>query len=474
MKKFLDTVYKKERTCHNAVFFGTVIICLVLCFVTAGDVGKGYEYPLKNVYTQYDQYALQFNAFLNGHIELDATPDERLAELENPYDKAQRSGIYYLWDVAYYNGNYYSYFGIAPILTVYYPVYFLTGTIAPKSLVCLLLGLAAIIFLALAYREIIFRFCGEPNLLLTCAGFVAVAAASGVCVGILYSDTYYIAVLSALACSSAFLYFGFRAMRTGCLVPRALLLAAAAVALTLTVWSRPTVALMCLMILPLFIGFAAKIRKDTLKDGLLTIASFVLPLALGAAAVMIYNGLRFSSPFDFGANWQLTLNDISNNKVDISLFFPALGSFFLQMPAYRSRFPFVTWSYYRFAPFGDSVRYIYHANTVGAFAFGLPLASLLAPTAVDFGKDKVKAATFITVPLLSVLVAFLDYCLAGVNFRYTLDFLPMLSVISAAICLGLHKEATGKPKRAFTVICLLLFGASVIMCLGMLSGGAHR
>lgn len=470
MKKFLDTVYKRERTWHNAAFFGTVMICLILCFVTAGNVGKGYEYPLKNVYMQYDQYALQFNAFLNGHIELDAAPDERLAELENPYDKAQRSGIYYLWDVAYYNGNYYSYFGIAPILTVYYPVYLLTGTIAPKALVCLLLGLAAIIFLALAYREIIFRFCGEPNLLLTCAGFVAVAAASGVYVGILYADTYYIAVLSALACSSAFLYFGFRAMRTWRLVPRALLLVAAAVALTLTVWSRPTVALMCLMILPLFIGFAAKIRKDTLKDGLLTIASFVLPLALGAAAVMIYNGLRFSSPFDFGANWQLTLNDISNNKVDISLFFPALGSFFLQMPVHQNKFPFVTWSYHKFATVADSVRYIYHAKTVGAFAFGLPLASLLAPTAVDFGKDKVKAATFITVPLLSVLVAFLDYCLAGVNFRYTLDFLPMLSVISAAICLGLQKEATGKPKRAFTVACLLLFGASVIMCFGVMSG----
>ena len=474
MKKFLNTAYKREQTWHNAVFFGVVTVCLILCFVPAGNIESGYKYPMENVYTQYDQYALQFNAFLNGHTELDANPDERLEQLENPYDPAQRSGINYLWDIAYYNGSYYSYFGIAPILTVYYPIFILTGTIASKALVCLILGMTAVIFIALAYREVIFRFCREPNLLLSCAGLIAVMTASGVYVGILYSDTYYIAVLSALACSSAFIYLGFRAIRTPRLLPRAFLLVAAAIALTLTVWSRPTVTIMCLMILPLFIDFAAKIRKDTLKEGIVTIASFVLPLLIGAGAVMTYNAMRFSSPFDFGANWQLTVNYISKNKFDLALFFPALGSFFLQAPEPQKNFPFITWSLCRFAPFDDSVRYIYHEKTVGAFAFGLPIASLLAPVTVDFSKDKVKAATFLTVPLLSVFVAFTDYCLAGVNFRYLIDFLPILSAVSAALCLGLHEKATGKLRRAITVACLLLFGASVVMCLGVLSAGTSQ
>ena len=48
---------------------------------------------------------------------------------ENPYDRAARdkAGVWYMWDRALYNGKYYSYFGIAPILTVYYPCQLLTG-----------------------------------------------------------------------------------------------------------------------------------------------------------------------------------------------------------------------------------------------------------------------------------------------------------------------------------------------------------
>lgn len=47
---------------------------------------------------------------------LDAAPE--LAELDNVYDNSERnaSGISYAWDRAYYNGHYYSYFGITPVL----------------------------------------------------------------------------------------------------------------------------------------------------------------------------------------------------------------------------------------------------------------------------------------------------------------------------------------------------------------------
>ena len=470
MKKFLGTVYDRRCVWHNAVFFSVVIAALILCVVVEGGVDDNLEYPLKNVFLQNDQYAVQFSAFLGGQTALEAVPDRALAELENPYDPEQREGISHLYDIAYYNGRYYSYFGIAPIFLVYYPVYFLTGTIASRTLVCLILGFLSVIFVALAYREMVFRFCDGPSLLLTAAGLVGVTAASGVYVALLYSDTYYIPVLSVLACSSAFIYLGFRAMRTQKLVPRAVFLVAAALALTLTVWSRPSVVVMCLMILPLFVGFAVKIRRDTLREGLITIASFVLPLALGAAAVMAYNAARFSSPFDFGTRWQFTVSDISQNKVDLALFIPSLCSFFIQAPDNQKEFPFVIWSHFRFVPFDNSVRYFYNSRSVGAFAFGLPLASLLAPTAADFKRDWVKSATFIAVPLLAVTVAFFDYCIGGVNFRYLLDFLPILSTTSAVLCLGLHEKATGRVRASLALASLLLFGMSVVMCLGVMSG----
>jgi hypothetical protein len=103
----------------------------------------------------------------------------------------------------------------------------------------------------------------------------------------------------------------------------------AAIALTLTVWSRPTVALMCVAVFPLFIEFIFKIRKDTLKDGILTVASFALPLMAGAIAVMWYNNARFGSPLDFGANYQLTVSDVSLNTIDFKYLFSSFFSYFL-------------------------------------------------------------------------------------------------------------------------------------------------
>ena len=44
--------------------------------------------------------------------------DPRLSEMENPYDPQARKelGIYYHWDHAFYNGKYYMYFGIVPVV----------------------------------------------------------------------------------------------------------------------------------------------------------------------------------------------------------------------------------------------------------------------------------------------------------------------------------------------------------------------
>ena len=52
-----------------------------------------------------------------------------MAELENPYDTAARQAAApdALWDVAYYNGRYYVYFGIVPCLLFQLPFEALTG-----------------------------------------------------------------------------------------------------------------------------------------------------------------------------------------------------------------------------------------------------------------------------------------------------------------------------------------------------------
>ena len=69
------------------------------------------------------------DAFEAGRVTLDQTPNDDILSLENPYDGSQRdaSGAYYLWDHLLYDGKYYSYYGIAPVLVLFLPYHLLTG-----------------------------------------------------------------------------------------------------------------------------------------------------------------------------------------------------------------------------------------------------------------------------------------------------------------------------------------------------------
>ena len=82
-------------------------------------------YPFETLYNK-NAYEQQFDAFLKHRLSIDIEPAKELLALSNPYDRASRTGIRFLWDRALYDGKYYSYFGITPIITVYYPYYFIT------------------------------------------------------------------------------------------------------------------------------------------------------------------------------------------------------------------------------------------------------------------------------------------------------------------------------------------------------------
>ena len=75
------------------------------------------------------QYGALAHSLLNGRLDLEKDPPAAMAELENPYDTAARQAAAHdaLWDVAYYNGRYYVYFGIVPCLLFQLPFEALTG-----------------------------------------------------------------------------------------------------------------------------------------------------------------------------------------------------------------------------------------------------------------------------------------------------------------------------------------------------------
>ena len=146
MKKIFSDIPEYRKDAATAV--GSVVRCLLFVFVFAkyfaADTAP-VAYPLEGPVENCNPYVQQFDALKKGQAHLDIEPDPKLAKLDNPYDPGQRSKVSYLWDRAYYDGKYYSNFGIAPVLTVYMPWYLLTGELpGTGSVMTVFLFLAAI------------------------------------------------------------------------------------------------------------------------------------------------------------------------------------------------------------------------------------------------------------------------------------------------------------------------------------------
>ena len=471
IKKLVCTEFLTKNICHNLLFALVILILISACFPTMVKETELYEYEVGGAVPA-DIYGRQFDAWKKGQIELDINVDPRLAELENPYDPAARSAskARYSWDYAFFDGKYYSYFGIAPILTVHAPIHAFTGKLPNVPLACLILAIAAVIATAFAYREVVLRFIKKPNLWLFILGLAGVVSASGVYLGVLCSDMYYVAVLSAQVFSMTFVALAVRSMREEKLWLRMVLLVLAAIALTLTVWSRPTVALMCVAVFPLFIEFIFKIRKDTLKDGLMTVGSFALPLIAGAAAVMWYNAARFGSPLDFGANYQLTVSDVSLNTIDFKYLFSSFFSYFLCPMWQTEAYPYLGMQKIKVLP--DGARYFYFDKYCGVFAYGLPLGILAYPRLAmiekqNGEKDIAKTAIVAVTAILALGIAFSDFCIGGVNMRYVYDISVMLALVSAAVLMNLTEKSEGYAKPVTGIATAALSVMSIWTNLGV-------
>lgn len=70
-------------------------------------------------------------------------------------------------------------------------------------------------------------------------------------------------------------------------------------------------------------------------------AAFLLPVVLVAAGLMWYNAARFGSPFDFGANYNLTGNDMTQRGFNAVRIGPAVFTSLFELPSWQGVFPFL-------------------------------------------------------------------------------------------------------------------------------------
>lgn len=441
--------YQNKKAAHRILAAAMVVLCTCSAVFFFRPEQTLMEYD-STVARLDDPYAMTFDAFQKGQVHLDCAADPALEELENVYDNSlrQEAGVLALWDFAYYEGNYYSYFGVTPVITFYYPCYFLTGKLPTVAMAVAFFGTLTILCLCMTILAAVRLLVPRPNLLLLLASMPAAACSLGIYMILNAPSLYTLPNAAGLCYLFLCLWMGLWACSTKRKVPRLIMLFTGGVSLALCVAARPGIALGAAILIPLFLGILLK-KKEQLAYRLGQASCFVVPLIIGGCAVMWYNNARFGSPFDFGAAYQLTVSDIHANTVKLSSFPSMLYHYFFQMPRPKQSFPFME---HQFCVLNNYSAYTYVADSVGALTYPMILLGA-AMIPVAFRKKGRLYAHGVTrlqrnaIPVICVAAAlfigWINFCLAGVSVRYVVDLMPLLVILSVITIL----RSTGNPLK---------------------------
>lgn len=444
--------------------------------------------------TASDAYVQLLDAFNKGQLNLDVPTDPRLEQLHNVFDSTERitSGVEYYFDRAYYNGKYFVYWGLAPLLTVYYPIYLLTGQVPTMVLASFMLGFAAICAMFWALKSLYYLSQVRANLLLWEVGMCGAILVTGVHTHVITATHYnlpyqstilWLAIAVGAACSLA------QVTTRGKQLIYALLFG---VAVVMVVMSRPLSLLFVLTLAaPIFFFKLWQLFKAK-ERWWLPFISCAVPVALGAMIVMVYNYLRFASIFEFGQSYQITGWDITANTPELSWIHlkNVLFYYFWEPLTYSKDFPFVLFSD---ATYNNQGNVIYEEKRFSVFSLPLfwilftgwfwfshqrqdkaanvtpspaPLSSSTSQgvTLTDNGLTSLRLKQIIlgSTVLAALLVAYLEYFNAGVAIRYTGDItLPLAFVVFWLLIDNIRYEPTRLGQILYGVV--LFFAVKTIV-----------
>ncbi|RIY24857.1 hypothetical protein CJI50_00295, partial [Bifidobacteriaceae bacterium NR021] len=320
-KKWYLLNYDRHNLAQNIVFWAVCAMLmgfsLYLCFVAYRRIGIKIPFPTDNYdYVNNNQYTKQLEAWKNNSLSFITKPPQELINSTNPYSIGERNllgskGVYSLFDTVLYEGKYYSYFGITPLILCYLPFNLVFSHSVPSALlVGTMLALACIPTLFALLREIVTFFNIRANylLMLFCA-----AALPFSCLTFylqVSSCVYYLPLLSSLLFGSLFVYFALKATRLRNSQSQYIYFAFAGISLVLQCGSRPNACIPVIaLVAPIFIAILFS-NLRSLCNKIIAASCFLTPVIFGTAALLFYNYLRFGSLFNFGNNYQLTAYDV--------------------------------------------------------------------------------------------------------------------------------------------------------------------
>lgn len=419
------------------------------------------------------------DAFRAGQTHLLATPPKELLELDNPYDWSERieKGVNGLWDHLLYDGKYYSYYGIGPVLLLYLPYNLITGYYFPSAESILNFGVVGIIFLSMLFYELIKRFFPRLSVNIAVFSLVILQLCSGIWYCFVYANFYEIAQASGFMFTCMGFYFLIRSSLIGEGRIDKLSLVASSFCLAMAVLCRPTLALYCIVAM-IFVAFGyIKMRGCVKENGgsLVKESAKYLACALTCYVLiggiqMAYNFMRFGNPLDFGIQYSLTINDFTRAEYHTDFAMIGFWNFLFAFPTVKPDFPFVFCNFSSLDVNG--YYFIANYNAVGLIWRALPIFGYFGASRAYKKLDKKKRLPAVLIIgascVLAPLIIIFSIWESGYGVRYSADFAWQLIVGAMCVLFFLYELTDKDEKKAdMRKMITIFFAVSVIVALAV-------
>lgn len=465
--------------CARVAAFITAAAMVFTVCLTVTNVMKGWSNTYYSFTSQEDNQISKelVDAFEHHQVNLLEEPSEELLKLDNPYEYEKRDAEVgsgnFLWDHCFYNGKYYSYYGIGPVLALFLPYHLITGYYFPSGWATLMFSLIGILFLTKIYLAVIDKkFRDLPTNTVT-AGLITLQLSSGIMFSAARPLFYELAISGGFMCVTigAYLLMTSNILWDGKI--SYVRLGFASFFLGYAVLCRPTLAVYCIAALFFFAGGLKKAldgleKRQKTRTFFKYAAVALVPLGIIALGQMTYNYLRFDNPLDFGIQYSLTINDFTHSEFHWKYVLINMYAYLFNMPHFTPKtFTHLSSSAERFGLngymfFDDagknliSVGIIYRALPIFAYLF-----SGKALKRVEKKKRILPALLIGVTCVLMPLVIIFSSWESGYAVRYNADFSWQMVIGALIVAFTLYKSIKSESTKKLVD---LIFTFSTVVC----------
>jgi len=419
------------------------------------------------------------DALLLKQLHLDLDVHYSLLNAAQPYSPTYRSEnkVVFRFDHVFFEGRYYSYFGIVPVLILYLPYHLITGnhlSTTAAAFVFTALGAIGIYFL---WKELVKKYLSGIPYTLYLVGMICALICSHLMKLTTRAHIYESTIASAFMFSVWGLFFILRSVRNDSFdKAERKFLFLGGMCLALAVGCRPTSIFTSLLVpvilFPVLRKFfpSKKLVKDkqACKTIFINLIISVIPYIAIGSGLMLYNYARFGSVTEFGTTYMLTLEnhavmtDVGFLGI-LRMVFDGLFSYLFTSFTLRPNFPFI------FANQSLSVFTGHFPRTAIIGVFTLPITWSIF--SVFYMRKKQAFSLMIAMVAVALMSLVFSAIFVGAIGRYTIDFL-WLFIVPSLLCMGfLYKDSLEFGDRAAKVVRRLSFAAMGISCFIMFAWG---